>query len=240
MTTHTVSALGRRLENNEVHARFVAHPFFEMVRSDQLDRAQVAQFLGQWWHPLHYFPTFLARCVASLPDIAAKSAVADILNQEAGCGDPAKAHEVIYIRSMAEVGFDAVTQAPPTPESAALVAGYAEASGNQLAALGFIFATEVTDLLMVSSIGQAVSQVTGVLYNEWVDIHVLQEPGHVDSANDAMLSGFSAADEDAIIASAERMWQLWIGFFDALVRQLKTPAVAVNTPYSAVGGARGD
>lgn len=237
MTAHTVSALGRRLDRNDVHERFIAHPFFGMVRSNQLNRAQVEKFLGQWWHPLHYFPTFLARCVAALPDIAAKSAVANILNQETGGSDPAKAHEVIYIRSMAEVGFNAVALAPPTPESAALVAGYAEASENQFSALGFIFATEVTDLLMVSSIGQAVSQVTGVPYNEWVDIHVLQEPDHVDSANEAMLSGFSAAEEAMITASAERMWQLWIGFFDALLRETGAPASPVTSSYAATGGA---
>ena len=165
-------------------------------RSDTADltKEQAAILIGQWWHPLHYFPTFLAKCVAALPDIAAKSAIARILNQEAGDGVVSRAHEVIYVDSMEKCGFDRdrVTGAAPYPETAALVEGYRTASEGREIALGFIFATETTDLLMVSSIGKAIERTTGVTDNEWVSIHVEQEPDHVEEANHALLADFSA------------------------------------------------
>ena len=50
--------------------------------------------------------------------------------------------------------------------------GLPESSEERESALGFIFATETTDLLMVSSIGKAIERTTGVTDNEWVSIHV--------------------------------------------------------------------
>lgn len=219
MTETATLTLSDRLMANDVHRAFTAHPFFAKVKAGRVGRDQVELFLGQWWHPLHYFPTFLAGCVATLPDIASKSAIARILDQEAGGGDPARAHEAIYAESMAKVGFPGVTAAAPFPETAALVAGYAGAAKDRYSALGFIFATEVTDLLMVSSIGSAVRRVTGVQDNEWVDIHVLQEPDHVEEANHTMLDGFSADEQASVVAAAEEMWRLWTGFFDGLSRE---------------------
>lgn len=212
-----------RLHENMVHRRFVGHQFFESVKSgtQQLTEEQVGVFLGQWWHPLHYFPTFLARCVATLPDIQSKSAITRILNQETGGGKADRAHEVIYAESMARAGFDrsVVTGFAPFRETEALVAGYKKASTERFAALGFIFATEVIDLLMVSSIGSAVERVTGTRRNEWVSIHVEQEPDHVEEANHTMLQGFSPMEEAAVVKNAENMWELWTGFFDRLSRE---------------------
>jgi thiaminase len=44
------------LKNNALRKNLIHHPFFEAVRSGTLARNDVAVFLGQWWHPLHYFP----------------------------------------------------------------------------------------------------------------------------------------------------------------------------------------
>ena len=82
----TTLSFGDRLAESPVYLKFRDHPFFAAVDSADLTREQVAILIEQWWHPLHYFPTFLARCVAVLPDIASKSAITRILNQEAGGG----------------------------------------------------------------------------------------------------------------------------------------------------------
>ncbi len=113
-----MESLADRLQANPVHRRFVEHEFFASVRAGgELDREQVGTLLGQWWYPLHYFTTFLARCVATLPDVASKSAITTILNQEAGGGKAEHAHEVIYVDSMAKAGFDpsVVTGSAPFP-----------------------------------------------------------------------------------------------------------------------------
>ncbi|MFI5776791.1 TenA family transcriptional regulator [Nocardia sp. NPDC051570] len=219
MTTRL--SVGDRLDASPVYRAFREHPFFAGVEGAELTKEQAAILIEQWWHPLHYFPTFLARCVGVLPDIAAKSAITRILNQEAGGGVVAKAHEVIYVDSMRKCGFDGerVTGTAPYPETAALVEGYRRASEGPESALGFIFATENTDLLMVSSIGRAVERTTGVTDNAWVAIHVQQEPDHVEEANHALLTGMSPEQEDAVLRAADQMWQLWIAFFDRLATE---------------------
>lgn len=183
-----------------------------------MTREQAAIFIGQWWHPLHYFPTFLARSVAVLPDIESKSAIARILNQETGEGNSSRAHEVIYIDTMARAGFTNEQSAGTAPyrETATLVEGYRNAADARLSALGFVFATEVADLVMVSGIGMAVRRATGATDLEWVDIHVEQEPDHVEHADYTMMMTFDDAEEQKLVASAEDMWRLWIAFFDRL------------------------
>lgn len=225
--TATLS-FGDRLAENPVYQSFRDHRFFAAVDSAQLTREQAAILIEQWWHPLHYFPTFLARSVAVLPDIASKSAITRILNQEAGGGVVSEAHEVIYADSMQKCGFDRdrVTGTAPFEETAALVDGYRRASEGRESALGFIFATETTDLLMVSSIGKAIERTTGITDNEWVDIHVAQEPDHVEEANHALLADFSPEQEDAVVQAAEEMWRLWTAFFDRLAREADVVAAA--------------
>jgi pyrroloquinoline quinone (PQQ) biosynthesis protein C len=210
--------LSDRLAADPAYRRFVDHPFFAEVTSRPLSHNQVEVFLGQWWHPLHYFTTFLARCIAQLPDVAAKSAITRILSQEAGVRSAKAAHEVIYANSMEKAGYDRdiVTGSAPFPETAALVDCYARCSRTHLGALGGIFATEVTDLLMVSAIGAAVRRESGTASNAWVDIHVQQEPDHVEEANNALLSGFSAEQEETVLAAARDMWRSWTAFFDRL------------------------
>ncbi|MEU9663108.1 TenA family transcriptional regulator [Streptomyces chartreusis] len=218
-----------QLGDSPVHKNFRDHPFFAMVDTADFTKEQAGTLLEQWWHPLHYFPTFLARCVAVLPDIASKSAITRILNQEAGGGKASRAHEVIYADSMEKAGFerDRVVGTAPYPETAALVEGYRKASESRESALGFIFATETTDLLMVSSIGKAIERTTGVTDNEWVSIHVEQEPDHVEEANHVLLADFSAEQEHAVLEAADEMWQLWTAFFDRLVLEV---GVGASTP----------
>lgn len=221
VTVTTTLSIGDRLDASQVLQKFREHPFFGAVDSARLSKSQAGILLEQWWHPLHYFPTFLARCVAVLPDIASKGAIARILDQESGGGRADRAHETIYADSMERAGFDrdAVTGTAPYPETAALVEGYRRSTETRESALGFVFATETTDLLMVSSIGRAVVTTTGVRDIEWVDIHVVQEPDHVDQANHVLLRGFSPEEEDELLAAAEEMWALWTAFFDRLAAE---------------------
>jgi pyrroloquinoline quinone (PQQ) biosynthesis protein C len=218
----TSDTLQTRLAHNVVRERFALHHFFRRVQDTDLSAEGVGVFLGQWWHPLHYFPTFLARCVATFPDMASKSAITEILYQETGGGDPERAHEEIYVDTMRTAGFDpaVVTASAPFDETMALVQGYQAAAADVHSAVGFIFATEVGDLLMVSSIGHAVERVTGVSDLPWVRIHIEQEPDHVADAARALLSGFGSDEIDEIVRHAELMWRLWIGFFDRLETEL--------------------
>ena len=127
-----------------------------------------------------------------------KTAICKILYQELGEGDPARAHERMYISTMEDAGFDraTVSEAPPFEETRRLVQRYEEASAERLSALGFVYGTEVADLAMVAGIGNAVRRVSGLETLPWVDIHILQEPDHVDQANEALEAGFSPEEVD--------------------------------------------
>jgi hypothetical protein len=213
------TGINERLEENPLRKELIHHPFFKEVRSSEaLNREKVGVFLGQWWHPLHYFPQFLSRTIDQVPMLEMKTAISKILYQELGEGDPARAHERIYITTMREAGFDEATvaEAPPFEETARLVQRYQEASGERLSALGFVYGTEVADLAMVAGIGNAVRRISGLKDLPWVDIHIQQEPDHVAQVNEAIEPDFSPQEVDAIVTHAEEMWSLWINFFNRL------------------------
>jgi pyrroloquinoline quinone (PQQ) biosynthesis protein C len=208
------------LKNNALRKNLIHHPFFEAVRSGTLARNDVAVFLGQWWHPLHYFPNFLSRSISVVPNLETKTAICAILSEELGEGNPERAHERIYVETMTAAGFSRqeVTEAPPLASTRELIQGYERASTAPLSALGFMYGTEVADLAMVSGIGAAVRRVSGMKNLPWVDIHVLQEPHHVDEASNALQPELSDEQYRSVVGSAEEMWRLWIAFFSELTQ----------------------
>lgn len=223
-----MSGIKERLEENPLRKELIHHPFFKEVRTSDLTRDKVGIFLGQWWHPLHYFPNFLSRTIDAVPALEMKTAVCKILNEELGEGDPSRAHERVYVTTMEEAGFDRATvaEAEPLEETRRLVQRYREASADRLSALGFVYGTEVADLAMVAGIGNAVRRVSGLKDLAWVDIHIEQEPGHVEEANAALDAGLTEDEVNQIVVSAEEMWTLWIAFFDRLRQVMfdKAPA----------------
>ena len=74
-----------RLSRNPLKRNLIHHPFFDLIDTQPLSRETVSTFLGQWWHPLHYFPTFLSRTIAVVPALEMKTAISidDALLQEA-------------------------------------------------------------------------------------------------------------------------------------------------------------
>jgi pyrroloquinoline quinone (PQQ) biosynthesis protein C len=191
-------------------------------RGADLSGDGVGVILGQWYHPLHYFPVFLSRLVSVAPTIEAQTFISRILWQELGQGDPALAHEKIYIETMAGAGFERrlVASSPPLESTARLVDGYKRASADYLSGLGFLYGTEVADLAMVSSIGILVGKCSGERALPWVDIHVEQEPDHVETSSRTLMPVFSAEEQARIVSNAKETWNLWVGFFAELKKQV--------------------
>jgi hypothetical protein len=214
------------LQRSELRNSLIRHPLFREIQERPMTRDQVAKILGQWWHPLHYFPTFLARLIATVEPLSMKTQISKILWQELGEGDPERAHERVYISTMTDAGFDrsSFVDVPPLSPSADLVAGYAAAATDECRGLGFLYGTEVADLAMVTGIGRAVRRVTGLRSLPWVDIHALQEPAHVVAATGSIAErrgddGALGEASTGVRAAADKMWQLWIAFFDAVQRE---------------------
>ncbi len=222
-----MKGLTERLEANPLRKELIHHPFFKEMKTADLTHEQVGVFLGQWWHPLHYFPNFLGRCIDAVPALAMKTAFCKILNQELGEGNPANAHEQLYIKTMEDAGFDraTVSEAAPFEETRLMVERYREASSKRLTALGFVYGTETVDLAMVGGVGNAVRRVSGLKDLPWVDIHIQQEPDHVEQAGEALQNAFTDGEVATIEASAEELWSLWIAFFDRLRQGMFPDAV---------------
>jgi hypothetical protein len=206
------------LANNPVRAELVAYLHDLKQSCGSLSRDQILIILGQWYHPLHYFPTFLARLISVTPSLASQTFISRILWQELGEGDPRCAHEKIYLDTIVDGEFasEVVAGSPPLNTTRELVAGYAAASEGYLPGLGFLYGTEVADLPMVSTIGELMGRCTGKRDLPWVDIHVQQEPDHVQSSNEALQPSFTLSEKQEIIKHAEQMWTLWIDFFRSI------------------------
>ena len=187
-----------------------------------LSTEQVVIILGQWFHPLHYFPTFLSRLISVSPQIETQTYVSRILWEELGEGDPRRSHERVYIETISDGGFaqEQVAGSPPLNATRRLVDGYAQASSNWLSGLGFLYGTEVVDLPMVATIGELMRRCTGKKDLPWVNIHVSQEPGHVDSANATLKPAFTGEEQREIVNEAEQMWTLWIDFFKDIRQEI--------------------
>src|SRR5262245_58126504 len=110
-------SLSTVLSQSPTYKDFVErNPFFNYVdKAKSVTREQVVVVLGQWLHPLHRFPDFLADLVRIAPDLTVKSHVAQILSEELGEGDPVCAHENLYRATMIGAGFSPDSlESPPT------------------------------------------------------------------------------------------------------------------------------
>src|ERR1043165_1299847 len=111
----TTGELLERLARNDKRRGLIV----ELNRLKGSDGARSAErvttILGQWFHPLHYFPVFLSRLVSVAPNVKTQAEIGRILWQELGEGNYRQAHEEIYIATMVNVGFAAeqVAQASP-------------------------------------------------------------------------------------------------------------------------------
>jgi hypothetical protein len=223
MTTVSVSLdITESLSDNRVKNELVLD-LKELKKScGVLSREQVVVILGQWFHPLHYFPVFLSRLISVTPSIEGQTFVSRILWQELGEGEPQSAHENIYIHTILDSEFtkQQVADAPPLEATRKLVAGYEQSSQHYLSGLGFLYGTEVVDLPMVSTIGELMRRCTGKRHSPWVNVHAQQEPYHVESSRETLKSSFNAEERQQIVESAEEMWRLWIGFFKNIQKEI--------------------
>lgn len=223
--TETAAAdISELLSTNQVRSDLVSY-LKELKKScGTLSRDQVMVILGQWFHPLHYFPTFLSRLISVTSSLETQTFISRILWQELGEGDPQRAHEKIYLDTILDGDFapERVAGARPLAATRQLVEGYQTASQSYLSGLGFLYGTEVVDLPMVSTIGELMKRCTGKRNLPWVAIHVQQEPEHVESSNQTLKPSFTEPERRQTIESAEEMWTLWINFFKSIENEILT------------------
>src|SRR5215216_4532455 len=92
-------------ENKKKHELFAALQDLK-TRAGELSKDQLATLLGQWYHPLHYFPVFLSRIISMAPSLEMQTYICRILWQELGEGDPARSHEKLFIETFVDIGIE--------------------------------------------------------------------------------------------------------------------------------------
>jgi hypothetical protein len=112
------------------------------------------------------------------------------------------------------------TEAPPLAATEKLLAGYKNSSSEYLSGLGFLYGTEVVDLPMVATIGALMKRCTGLRRLPWVDVHVAQEPGHVESSSRPLAHSLDADAQHRVVTGAEEMWMLWKDFFKSIRQEI--------------------
>jgi pyrroloquinoline quinone (PQQ) biosynthesis protein C len=223
----------KSLKSDKERLNLVSHPALVRFKESKLSTEQVALILSQWYYPLENFPFFLSASIAHIRIAAIQTFISDILHEELGCGDPTRSHLDLYISTCADAGIskEKVVDRPAFQATKKLVDGYKRSVKKRNTALGFIYATEVCDLAMVSSIGTALAKVTGKTIKElpWVDIHLRQEPNHVNKVEESLNVELTEEDFQEIITSAREMWALWINFFTEINSKLNENPVTLAT-----------
>jgi pyrroloquinoline quinone (PQQ) biosynthesis protein C len=203
--------------------KIIYHPLLSRVRAKNVKYNDVQMILEQYWHPIKFFPKFLATAVAQSNFIDTQTQISKILYQELGEGNSKRAHPEVYLESMALAGFN--TQSIQKSETLSgtrdLMAGFKNSLLSEYSSYGFIYGTELIDLALVSGIGQAVRDVSGIRMNEWIDVHVEQEPDHVASASIAVTSNVGATHHEEILNSVTQSLALWTGFLDHLEQVIR-------------------
>lgn len=213
----TLGDLLGQFSHEPAKGRLMEHEVLRKFREQNFNKEQATYILSQYWYPLDNFPHFLAGVIHKTPVVPIQTCVSKILYQELGEGDPDRAHSSFYRSTMAAANLDVsrITHTARARATAALEDGYnASVDAGYCQALGYLYATEVSDLQIVSSIGAAVRSATGMQSLPWVDVHVVQEPEHVDNVDKAMSCEFTDDEVALLLEGAREMWTLWIDFFD--------------------------
>jgi pyrroloquinoline quinone (PQQ) biosynthesis protein C len=212
-----------KLKSDPARKALIKHNFLEQMRNEPLGKEELSVILGQWYHPLNYFPNFLGRLISLCPLLEMKTTLSKILWQELGEGKKERAHEEIFIKTMCDVGFtpQQFLESRPLEKTIELLNSFYHASDHHyLQGLGYIFGTEAADLAMVSSIGKAVARYANIDKLPWVDIHITQEPDHQNSVDFALTSALTEYEKEIVLKSARQAWEHWINFFSGIEQEI--------------------
>lgn len=219
------------LRKDAARLKLINHPVLKYLKDEKLANEQISILLSQWYYPLANFPFFLASSIAHIKILDIQTFLSDILHEELGCGDPQQAHLTLYESTMEDAGFlrSDFVNAGAYRATNNLVDGYKKASKDQNEAIGFVYATEVADLAMVSSIGYAVANFSNKTLKElpWADIHIKQEPNHVNNVNNSLDIPIQEDESAVILSSAQSCWKLWSAFFEEIGSKIEISELAV-------------
>jgi hypothetical protein len=206
----------------EIRKKLSKHQLFALPSNYVPRRKDLKLTFSQYWRPLHYFPDFLAKTISILPSLEQKSLISHILFQELGEADSKKAHEVAFFEAMNEVGItqQTICSTSELPETAQLMELYRNSTTNVESALGVLFATEVADLAIIMGLHRIMKPLLVKDVPLWVELHVVQEPDHVNASVKTLIEASKNLDIQKIIDAAQNCAETWNLFFNAiLIRQ---------------------
>jgi pyrroloquinoline-quinone synthase len=200
--------LWSRLDDVQARWNVLEHPFYERWSAGQLSRDDLARYAGQYRH-----------AVVALADAAHRAAHAgDAPGLAAHAGEEA-AHVALWDSFAAAAGTDGAQ--PAEPETAACAQVWA-GDGRDL--LGHLVA-----LYAIESAQPAISRVKSDGLREhygfaagpataYFDLHAERDREHAADGRELIAERLDGADEDALVAEAERVLKANWGLLDGVER----------------------
>lgn len=214
------------LHNHKRRKELITHPTLKILKTEPLAPQKVEFIASQWYLPVENFTGYLGGLIQSVPPshLELQTFAAKILWQESGEGNPENSHANLFLKTLELAGFnpEVIQSQLPERETLELVQKYNQSNRNFLDSLGVLYGTEVADLSMVEAIGTAIRKCPSSIQTElpWVDIHLKQEPDHVDQVNQSVGIKLESSEQKKVISGAEELWGFWIKFFDMIGSRL--------------------
>jgi pyrroloquinoline-quinone synthase len=195
---------------DDVHARWnvVEHPFYERWSRGELSRADLALYAGQYRHAVV--------ALADAAEGAARAASSDERAELAAHAGEEAAHVKLWDAFAAAAGTDGPQ--PAAPETAACAEVWAGEGRDLRGHLVALYAIESAQPAISSVKSDGLREHYGFApgpATAYFDLHAVRDREHAAEARALLSERLEGADEDALVAEAERVleanWRLLDG-----------------------------
>jgi pyrroloquinoline quinone (PQQ) biosynthesis protein C len=186
---------------DEVRRRWdvLRHPFYERWVRGELTAGELAFYAGQYRH-----------AVVALADASARAGDDPHAEEE-------RSHVAMWDRFVAFAGGDC--NAPPTPETAACAAAWADGSRDRAATLAALYAIEAAQPAISETKRTGLIEHYGATPDSaatrYFDVHAVLDHAHAAFDRGELAAVMQPADEERLLAETERVlranWQLLDG-----------------------------
>jgi pyrroloquinoline-quinone synthase len=203
--------LWSRLDDAQARWNVLEHPFYERWSAGELSRDDLARYAGQYRHAV----VALAEAADRAAHVAGSTDRAELA---AHAGEEA-AHVALWDAFAGATGTDGPQ--PAEPETAACAAAWAGDGRDLLGHLVALYAIESAqpEIARVKADGLRAYYgfATGPA-TAYFDLHVERDVEHAAEGRTLIAARLDGADEDALVAEAERMLQANWALLDGVTR----------------------
>jgi pyrroloquinoline-quinone synthase len=200
--------LWSRLDDVRARWNVLEHPFYERWSAGELSREDLARYGGQYRHAV----VALAEAAAHAAGAAASVELAVHAGEEA-------AHVALWDGFAGAVGTDGPQ--PPEPETAACAGTWSDARRDLLGDLVALYAIESAQPAISRVKAEGLREHYGFASGPataYFDLHAERDVEHAAEGRELITARLDGADEDAMVAEAERVLRANWALLDGVER----------------------